>query len=409
MTHPRATTITYRYDRLRAIAAGVLETAQQTFLLLIAVKVFNAGPTAKAFVASGHSLGLLLSLFLVSRVANRGWLPSETAARLAWISAGCFALMALVPRLEAFTIGSVVAMALFTMGVPLVTQIYQDNYPAALRGRLFSRAIMIRVLISAGFSALAGEVLERNLGWYRGLLLWYVVAAVFGGFCLARCPSQPLRNEGGSHPLRALRYFRDDRLFRLMLICWMIMGFANLMMLPLRVDYLANPVYGLELSSTKIAILMGVVPNLVRLLLSPVWGHLFDRMNFFLLRALLNLGFVLAILTFFHSRQELGFWVAAAIFGAATAGGEVAWNLWVTKVAPPSRVADYMSVHTFFTGCRGLVGPLVGFHLAGLISIGMLANLSALMIVVASATLVWEFWTGRGIDPGTELVERATK
>jgi hypothetical protein len=55
--------------------------------------------------------------------------------------------------------------------------------------------------------------------------------------------------------------------------------------------------------------------------------------------------------------------LAAITFGIATAGGDLAWTLWVTKVAPPARVADYMSVHTFFTGLRGLAAPLVGFAL----------------------------------------------
>ncbi|NDF01570.1 MAG: hypothetical protein EB034_25395, partial [Verrucomicrobia bacterium] len=46
--------------------------------------------------------------------------------------------------------------------------------------------------------------------------------------------------------------------------------------------------------------------------------------------------------------------LGAVIFGVSNAGGDVAWSLWVTKFAPPERVADYMSVHTFFTGVRGV-------------------------------------------------------
>lgn len=76
------------------------------------------------------------------------------------------------------------------------------------------------------------------------------------------------------------------------------MGFANLAMLPLRVEYLANPKYKLELTVGMVAVLTGVVPNLARLVLSPVWGWLFDRMNFFVLRVTLNLGFAIGILTF---------------------------------------------------------------------------------------------------------------
>ena len=51
MDAARRTQLTYRYERLRAGAAGIMETAAGTFLLLIAVRHFEAGATAKAIVA----------------------------------------------------------------------------------------------------------------------------------------------------------------------------------------------------------------------------------------------------------------------------------------------------------------------------------------------------------------------
>jgi hypothetical protein len=101
-------------------------------------------------------------------------------------------------------------------------------------------------------------------------------------------PSRPLAVAEGSHPFRALRFVREDRLFRQTLICWMLMGFGNLMMLPMRVEYLANPRYGLAMSVGEIAFLTGVLPNVARLVMNPLWGWLFDRMNFFVLRVILN-------------------------------------------------------------------------------------------------------------------------
>ncbi len=79
----------------------------------------------------------------------------------------------------------------------------------------------------------------------------------------------------------------------------------------------------------------------------------------------------------------------------------------MTKVAPPERVADYMSVHTFSTGLRGLVGPLAGFHLVTVVGIIPLAIVSASMIFVSSLFLLRESRFGRGRDPGTVLVERS--
>ena len=120
--------------------------------------------------------------------------------------------------------------------IPLLTHMYQDNYPEKERGRLFSRTVMIRIAMAAVFSKVAGDALDGRIEQYRWLLLVFGAALGFAGFCLSRCPTQPIPHDGGAHPFRAMRFVRDDALFRRTLICWMLMGFANLMMLPLRVE-----------------------------------------------------------------------------------------------------------------------------------------------------------------------------
>ena len=52
-----------------------------------------------------------------------------------------------------------------------------------------------------------------------------------------------------------------------------------------------------------------------------------------------------------------------AFWGMANAGGNVTWALWVTKLADKHAVAEYMSVHTFLTGVRGLIAPSLAFGL----------------------------------------------
>ena len=52
---------------------------------------------------------------------------------------------------------------------------------------------------------------------------------------------------------------------------------------------------GQALTTAQIALLVGVIPNLARLVMSPVWGWLFDHMNFFALRVTLNIGFAIGI------------------------------------------------------------------------------------------------------------------
>lgn len=414
MSEADRTTLTYRYERWRALASGILESAGSTFLLLIAVRWFQAGAVAKALVAGGGSFGLMLGPWLVARVETAGWPVAKAATRVALLGAAGFLLMALLPVLPVYVLGAVITMAASSAAVPLMTQIYQENYPERERGKLFSRTFMIRIATAALFSELAGRFLTGNLDLFRWLLVVFAAAFALAAFCLARIPSRPLASSGGTHPFRALRFVRDDALFRRTLVMWMLMGFANLMILPLRVEYLANPRHGVSwngaaLTTAQIALLVGVIPNLARLVMSPIWGWLFDRMNFFVLRIVLNLGFALGMLSFFGG-SHLGWLVAGAIiYGISNAGGDVAWSLWVTKFAPPERVADYMSVHTFFTGLRGVLAPVVAFQLVAHWPLAAISWLGAGLIVVATLLLIPEIKFGRGARPAAALTEEVSE
>ena len=160
------------------------------------------------------------------------------------------------------------------------------------------------------------------------------------------------------------------------------------MMAPLRVEYLANPKYGLDLTEFEIALLVSVLPNIAKLAGTYIWGSLFDSMNFFSLRMLINLSFALSIFSFFVTSGWFNLATAALIYGFGNAGGDVAWSLWVTKFAPKDRVADYMTVHTFFTGVRGLIAPFAAFYLLGILSIQSLSLISSWLIIAATILLI---------------------
>ena len=400
---------TYRFERWRAVSSGIIEAAATTFLLLIAVRWFEAGATAKALVASASSFGLMATPLVVSTVARWKWKPAKAASRLAGMGACSFLIMATFPLLPVYVVGCVLALTAVSSAVPLLTQIYQENYPANRRGRLFSKTIMIRIGTAALFSEFAGRALTDDMSSFRILLFFFAATSAFASFCLAQVPSRILTDPGGTHPFRSLRFARTDLVFRRMLISWMIMGFANLMMLPMRVEFLANPKYGLALSPGEIAFLVGVVPYTARLMVSPIWGPLFDRMNFFVLRAVLNVGFAVGIAAFFASSNVTGLILGGIAFGISNSGSDVAWSLWVTKFAPADRVAEYMSVHTFFTGVRGFTAPLVAFHAVTLLPLRSLGLIAIGMIVISSVLLVPEIRFGRKGRKADALAEEVSE
>jgi len=423
VTPEQRTAQTYRYEKWRALSSGVLETAGTTFLLLIAVRWFHAGNLAKALVATGASVGLLLAPVVVSQVERWQWPTARAASWLARLGAASFVVMALVPTLPVFVAGAVVGLACSSALVPLMTQVYQDNYPATRRGLLFSRTVMVRIAAAAVFGELAGTLLSVSgegawharlftggMEHFRWLLVAFAAAHALAACALLRVPSRALTITGGAHPFKALRYVRHDRVFRMTLISWMFLGFGNLMMVPLRVEYLANAKYGVTLngavlSAGAIALLTSVLPNLARLALNPLWGWLFDRMNFFVMRITLNLGFMLGILAFFTTGSFWGLIAGAVFYGVSIAGGDVAWSLWVTKFAPPERVADYMAVHTFFTGLRGAIAPVVAFQAAGVLSLNTLGWISAALVLFGTLLLVPEIRHGQRGRPAPDLAE----
>src|SRR3954471_14256286 len=97
---------TFRHERWRAVSAGILESAGTTFLLIIAVRWFNAGATAKALVAGGGSFGLLVSPFIVTHVSRLRWPAAVAASRMAAFGAAMFLAIAIFPSLGLFVVGS---------------------------------------------------------------------------------------------------------------------------------------------------------------------------------------------------------------------------------------------------------------------------------------------------------------
>lgn len=376
---------TYNLERTRAIFNGILETAFSTFLLLILIKIYNGTPFEKGLVASAGSAGLLcgpLSVYLVKRL---NLTASKGIFRLYVIGFSSFLLCAIFQYKLIFILTAFIGGMTVSSAIPLFTHIFQHNYSKEKRGSLYSKANTIRVAVSALFGFVAGKLLTNNLNFFPVLLIIYALSYAVSAFVVNKIPSTKISEDEQHSFLEGFKYIKEDRVFKFTLICWMLMGFGNLMMIPLRVEYLANPKYGLNLSPSDVALYVAVIPSLTRIVMSQVWGKLFDIINFFWLRMVLNIGFTVGIFTFFTSDTDIGFAISAVIFGISQAGGDIAWNLWVTKFAPPHLVSDYMGVHTFMTGVRGLLAPIVGFYLAerySLISISLFCGLLILSSVV---------------------------
>lgn len=378
-------------DILRSVPLGVMLPIETTILLTIAIKHFDAGWSVKWLIAGAGGIGLLLAPF-VTAIARRWGRPAMRMTALMSTIGGAGLLVGATGSVTMFVIGSVIGLATVNSVYPLTTSTYARNFPPSEMGRRVGWGMSLKVLVAAVFGLAIGQILTVRLE------LWWSVVAAAGVMMLVmaalerRMPSAPLARSEIEHR-RVLPHFDllgEDRQLRLTIIAWMMMGFGNLMLLPLRVEYLARPQYGIDADPRRIALITVVVPSAVRLVMMPVFGVVFDRLSFFASRILVNVLFAAYVAAFFTGTSSVGLYAGSAILGVAAAGGDLMWSLWVTKFAPPDRTADYMGLHTFFTGVRSFLAPLVGFAIVGQVSLSWIAVGAAVLMLLASSILVPE-------------------
>lgn len=387
-TDPRRT---FLLENIRAFPAGVLETLATTFVILIANRVFQAGGIAKASLVAFPSLGLLLSLFVVQAVRRSGLSANLMLAIIFVVSGLGFCISSLAGgNFHIFMVGMVIAIVTLYLNLPLFSQIYRKHYPDEVRGHLFSITAFVRKIFAIGAAVFFGWLLERSLQSYPVLLWVYALSCFAMAGCVLAMERVGLSKSNRVRLFDAFRHAGEDVRFRRMLICWMILGSGNLFCLSLFVEYITNQQYGFALSEGHVSLITTVIPETSFLIFVLVWGRLFDRMDFYILRCLLNLFFAGGILFYFLGNDLWALYVGIGLHGIARAGGNVSWSLWVTKFADAEHVAEYMSVHTFLTGCRGVIAPFLAFPLLSALGPVWAGIIGAGMILIATVMLTFD-------------------
>lgn len=380
---------TQRIDIARAVPLGVLLPLEMSVFLTIAIQHFDASGLAKGLIAASTGIGLLLSTVLTA-AARRSTRSAMAIASLVIGGGAVGLLLASSGSLVAYVLGVIAGQAAIAMNIPLLTATYDRNFPPDERGRRVGRGLTLRVAISAPLSIAMGVWLAADIDRWRLVVLAGALSAAALSALNRRFPSEPLSAIPGAraHPWPRFELIADDRRLRNLLASWMLMGFGNLMLLPMRVEYLAQPEYGIEATATTITVLTVAVPSVLRLLTTSLFGRLFDRLSVYTVRILLNTLFASSVLVFFAGTHPAGLVAGAVLIGLAFAGGDLMWMLWVTKFAPAGRVADYMGLHTFLTGVRAVSAPLVAFLVVGPLSLGWLVVIGAALMTLSSVLLV---------------------
>ena len=386
---------TYKYDLWRGFFEGVLSSGIQTFALFIAIRYYNAGEGLKSLIAAAPFIGMILSLPLVHYTAGKGLKKSFCSAVPSALASVCLIIAAWIPSLEFYALMITISYICRSAAIPYLTSIYSDNYPHLKRGASFSKPLLLTVAISSLFGLAGSLLLEMNIIYFNWVFTVVGISALAKAWAISSMPSKVIEKTSHNHPFGNFEYVIKDREFGCVLFTWFIMGFANLWVLPLRVDYVASSTYGIEASPLIVALIITIIPETIRFLFIPFWARLFDRMNFIVLRMILNVLFGTGIALFFISKNLLIIGAGSALIGLAFAGGSIAWALWVTKYAPPEKVSAYMSVHVCLTGIRGTIGPMIGYWTAAQVGATMTGWISCGLMILATIMLLPEIKHGR--------------
>jgi MFS family permease len=374
---------TIRWETTRAALFGPLAGIRTDLALLVAAAWFHSPAWHKAVIAGSGSVGFLLAPAVVALAAALGAGATGVRALLLLVAAAALLFVAAVPTAWALTAGVAVAAVALTCGAPLLTLTWQGNLPGARRGRWFARVVVVEAVAALIGSLAASWWMGDDASRYRVVFAVAALCCLGAAWATARVPGPPVRAR--RNPLAPLAWLWRDRAFARLSMSWGIMGLANFVALPLRMDYLVHPQTGLGVAPGLALLLVVTIPLVTRIALLPWMGRVFDRVPFLTLRALLNLCFAAGIALFFL--PYLAAQIAGALcIGVASAGADLAWSLWTTRAAPPERAADYASVHVFLTGVRGVVGPAIGFALAAGHGPTTVAWIAVAMIV--GATLI---------------------
>lgn len=398
MDLPRSSRLrtTVRHDAWRALFNGPLG-AVSSLALVVTVQHHLAGPQAKATLTSAPALGHLAAPFTLLLFALLATGAAQAQAWMLLAAAACLALAGLGDAPWLLVGGVAAAVTLNNATLPFVMGYWRQNAPETSRGRWFATTVRWEVAGGLAATGLTAWWVGADAGRYRPVLLGGALCLALSAWFSARIPSQPLRPEG-RNPFRAMTWVWRDRSFGWVILAWSLMGFANLAASPLRAEWLANPAYGLSWRPDTITLVLVGLPALVRILFLPVWGRLYDQIDFLRVRALINVVWGLAMAVFFLPWWPCQF-AGAVLFGIGMAGGDIAWNLWVNRYAPPERAADYMGVHVCLAGARGLLAPWAAFHLLTSLSPGEVVRICAGLVLLSTAMLFYQPRTGAGEWP----------
>ncbi len=381
---------TFRYDMLSTVFGALGHGALIPALVTqFARKGLFAPEWIVAMLIAQSCLGNLLNSFFAQDIVRRRRVPVVVACRMGMALfmlciaamprqgglAGVFAALLLAPYLMSSVIFNIQNIA------------RHSNYPDSIRGRIYSRLMVVNFVSLAISAGLGGYALDR-LTWGHSLIFvcgagMMVLSAVFYSRIRIRREPALIRN-GLAKPFNLLAGFKlllEDRKYGQYMFWQMIFGTANNMTWPvmtlIMTDYL-------RVSYSKGISALTIIPMGMALLMAPIAGRLFDRIRISRYRTI-NCGMWAAAKVLLFLGAYFESWpivIASAVAqGIGMSTGSIAFSLGHTYFSTPERSHDYLGIHLSLQGIRGVIGPFAGVLILNAIGISILPMAAGIMLI----------------------------
>jgi len=371
---------TFRYDVMNAVflglAAGIMSP---NFAQFFARKSLHAPKWLVASIVSLWALGNLFGTFIGPYLQRRRRIRYGVTAR--YVIAGVMLAIAALPVDGGSAVPFVALMLVpFMLNAVILnvrSGLLHTNYPADMRGQIFSRRFIIVSGATISAAALAGWAMDF---WPWAHAMVYPVGAVcmvgsglsYGRIRVRREASLRRASRAeGFHLFEGFRLLVEDRQYGRFMLWQMVSGAGALLSFPVIPLALAD-VFDASYTSGMTA--LSVVPMSMALVTTLWFGRMFDRVSITRFRAIGAAAWsAMRTVVFigFLTRSWACIIAAAVIDGVARAMGGLAFTIGHTHFAQPHRSQAYMGIHMTLQGLRGLTMPFVGVWLYGLEGVGI--------------------------------------
>ncbi|MFP6899569.1 MAG: hypothetical protein VCA36_01415, partial [Opitutales bacterium] len=245
---------TFRCELFGSAAGGILEAGFSTFAILLAIRVYGASEYEKAILAGAMSAGLLIAPLGLSLMRTTRWSVNWIACALMVLTGICLLVVFATDSLLIYIAGLAFAQITIAQQYTLRLHVHITNYPAAERGRRLSWNFIVLASSCMASAYGFGVFLDH---WWEDHSWMFGMMALSTAFCAAapaRIPTTRLPDDSTVGLRASFRLIRGDKLFAMILLGWMLLGFGWLTTIPLRIEYLSSE-EGLNLTNSEIALL----------------------------------------------------------------------------------------------------------------------------------------------------------